>query len=119
MPTGFDKFRKKTLDESPIKINTPSDFNGEPEDDARNGRGETAAQHAGRQETAQPETAARGTAGRKTSVKKEERSLVNFMAQISPETKTKIDEMRYRLKRKNWEIVDEAVKDLYDKYFKR
>lgn len=119
MPTGFDKFRKKTLEESPIKINTPSDFNGEPEDDARTGRGETAAQHAGRQETAQPETAARGTAGRKTSVKKEERSLVNFMAQISPETKTKIDEMRYRLKRKNWEIVDEAVKDLYDKYFKR
>lgn len=119
MPTGFDKFRKKTLEESPIKINTPSDFNGEPEDDARTGRGETVAPHAGRQETAQPETAARGTAGRKTSVKKEERSLVNFMAQISPETKTKIDEMRYRLKRKNWEIVDEAVKDLYDKYFKR
>ncbi len=119
MPTGFDKFRKKTLEESPIKINTPSDFNGEPEDDARPGRGETAAQHAGRQETAQPEATVQATSGRKTAVRKEERSLVNFMAQISPETKTKIDEMRYRLKRKNWEIVDEAVKDLYDKYFKR
>ncbi len=95
MPTGFDKFRKKTLEESPIKINTPSDFNGE------------------------PEAAAQATAGRKAAVKKEERSLVNFMAQISPETKTKLDEMRYRLKRKNWELVDEAVKDLYDKYFKR
>ncbi len=119
MPTGFDKFRKKTLEESPIKINTPADFNGEPEDDARPGRGETAAQHTGRQETAQSEATVHATAGRKTAVRKEERSLVNFMAQISPETKTKIDEMRYRLKRKNWEIVDEAVKDLYDKYFKR
>ncbi len=118
MPTGFDKFRKKTLEESPIKINTPTDFSVEPEE-AQTGRRETATPHGGRQETAQTEATAHATAGRKTAVRKEERSLVNFMAQISPETKTKIDEMRFRLKRKNWEIVDEAVKDLYDKYFKR
>lgn len=115
MPTGFDKFRKKTLEESPIKINTPSDFNEEPQLNALAGRQEKAMPYSVRPSAAQPEAA-----GKKTATKRErDRSLVNFMAQISPETKTMIDEMRFRLKRKNWELVDEAVKDLYDKYFKK
>lgn len=118
MPTGFDKFKKKALEETPIKINKPSDFSGEQEENAQAGsrEQETVDTSSRRPAAAQPEAAS----GRKTAAKKEkDRSLVNFMAQISPETKQKIDEMRFRLKMKNWEIVDEAVKDLYDKYFKR
>lgn len=115
MPTGFDKFRKKTLEESPIRINMPSDFNEESQERAQAERQEKAKQYSRRQSAVSGPEAAE----RRTKAKKEgERSLVNFMAQISPETKSKIDEMRFRLKKKNWELVDEAVQNLYDKYFK-
>ncbi len=125
MPTGFDKFRKKTLEESPIKINTPETSYEQAEEEKKSDTAAVSEQagaierNAERKASSRSVTTAKIIRGKNTGKKEQERELVNFMAQISPETKQKIDEMRFRLKMKNWEIVDEAVKDLYDKYFKR
>lgn len=129
MATGFEKFSRSVLSEAPIKINKPAESEGyaaheEEDDDGRDraevhepesAYGRTSLAVSPRRRTAADEPKAKRASSRKSG----SRSMVGFMVQISPETKTKLDEMKFRLKMNYWEIVDEAIGDLYDKYYKK
>ena len=122
MATGFEKFKNKALAEGPIQINTPKQ---------NAATYETPAEERPKTELREPATAYERTAAHAPSYiepvheapaergRRQKREATSMLVQVSPETKAKLDEMRFRLKKKNWELVDEAVKDLYDKYFKR
>lgn len=104
MPTGFDKFRKKTLSEGPIMISKPEQGSEAREAVVAN----------------IPETkkAEEKTAYAPVKKKKEAEDLVPFNAQMARDTKKLLDEMKFRSGQTIRELIDEAVKDLYKKMYR-
>lgn len=104
MPTGFDKFSKRALEEEPITIN--------------NRRGGAA--------QAEPEKTpeAKDVAKLSRAVRKEEekpaekKELFPLTIQIEMTTKRKLDELKFTQQKKLKELAEEAFEDLYNKYHK-
>lgn len=107
MATGFEKFSKKALQEEPISFVKKND---EPEPRVVVKEVEAPVRQTRREITP------RKTASRKRE-SKEMLDLTTITVQISEETKTKLDEMKFREKRKIWELTDEAINDLYRKLY--
>lgn len=121
MPTGFEKFKSKALKEEPISIVRKSEDVRQAEEnpfeqmrrsaDSRRAREEAPAAEPGRvQEKPQARESGRKRSGAELN------GLVTVTVQLREETKAKLDEMKFYQKRKLWELVDEAVSDLYKKY---
>ncbi len=110
MPTGFDKFRKKTLSEGPIMISKP-----EQGSEAR----EAVVANIPETKKAEEKTAyAPVAAPAPVKKKKEAEDLVPFNAQMARDTKKLLDEMKFRSGQTIRELIDEAVKDLYKKMYR-
>lgn len=111
MPTGFDKFKKKTLDEGPILISRPKQGSeaGESVAETRTEVKKPASEPA-------PAPAPAAEPARKKS--KEAEDLVPFNAQMARETKKLLDEMKFRSGQTIRELIDQAVKDLYKKMYR-
>ena len=106
MPTGFDKFSKRALEEEPITIN--------------NRRG--AAAPAPAEQPAAPE--AKEVAKLSRAIRKDEpkpaekKELFPLTIQIEMTTKRKLDELKFTQQKKLKELAEEAFEDLYKKYSK-
>ena len=118
MATGFDKFKKKALAEDPIMIVQPgksetgaNEVEQEREEPVRRSRSERPAAPA----SAAPATE-KPARGRRR--KEQMEGLVTITIQLRPETKSKLDEMKFRSKRLIWELTDEAINDLYNKMYR-
>lgn len=111
MPTGFDKFRKKTLNEGPIMISKP-------EQGSETREAEAATRPETKKVEEMPATAPAVVAPAPVKKKKEAEDLVPFNAQMARETKKLLDEMKFRSGQTIRELIDEAVKDLYKKMYR-
>ncbi len=109
MPTGFDKFKKKTLDEGPILISRPKQ-GSETGESAAETRTEV------KKPTSEPVPAPAAEPAKKKA--KEAEDLVPFNAQMARETKKLLDEMKFRSGQTIRELIDQAVKDLYRKMYR-
>lgn len=129
MATGFEKFKKKALEgESPIVLSSVEAART----DEKRERGVATPAKAQTQATepapapavtpaptpgATPESAsataeaAPAKAGRRNTTK----DLLTITVQVSPETKRKLDEIKFHSKKKIWEQIDQAVSDYYEK----
>ena len=122
MATGFDKFKKKALEEEPIRIVQPTETEAgrkeEPQEreqprQPRSQRVERPAQAAAA-DTSSPEQPKRGRKRKGAQME----GLVTVTIQLRPETKSMLDEMKFRSKRLIWELTDEAINDLYKKMYR-
>lgn len=115
MPTGFEKFASKALKEEPISLAK------KPAPAEQPLKVEVVRKEVRRpEEPAAPvverETAPRTRKGSRPEAEKED--TVYICVGIKGETKTLLDEMKFRSKRKIWELVDEAINDLYQKMYR-
>ena len=121
MATGFQKFAKKALEEEPIRIGQPTKQETE-DNEVEQERGQVR-QPRQRAERPAPAVAAESPAsdqpkrGRKRKGAQME-GLVTVTIQLRPETKSKLEEMKFRSKRLIWELTDEAINDLYNKMYR-
>ncbi|MGM9742619.1 MAG: hypothetical protein ACI3ZC_06125 [Candidatus Cryptobacteroides sp.] len=121
MATGFQKLANKVLDEDPIKIVQAgkSDTGANEVEQER----EQVRQPRQRAERPAPAVAAESPApdqpkrGRKRKGAQME-GLVTVTIQLRAETKSKLEEMKFRSKRLIWELTDEAINDLYNKMYR-
>lgn len=111
MPTGFDKFRKKTLNEGPIMISKP-------EQGSETREAAAAARPEMKKVEEMPASVPAVVAPAPVKKKKEAEDLVPFNAQMARETKKLLDEMKFRSGQTIRELIDEAVKDLYKKMYR-
>ena len=116
MATGFEKFRKKALAEEPIRIEQPQVEETEAKDERR----EEPVRRSRSERPAAPASAAPATEkpARGRRRKEQMEGLVTVTIQLRPETKSKLDEMKFRSKRLIWELTDEAINDLYNKMYR-
>lgn len=121
MATGFDKFKKKALAEDPIMIVQP----GKSDTGANEVEQERDPVRPSRQRSERPAPAVAADPvapeepkrGRKRKGAQME-GLVTVTIQLRPETKSKLEEMKFRSKRLIWELTDEAINDLYNKMYR-
>lgn len=127
MPTGFEKFSKRALQEEPITIGRKAVEEKVAETSAKPEPAKVeptrpqverpvverpVVQRASR--VVEPETKRRGRP------KKEDRDsegLATVTIQMHPEAKDKLMEMKFREHKNMWELVEEALDDLYCKYY--
>ena len=115
MATGFEKFRKKALAEEPIRIEQPQAKEAEAKEERRE---EPIRRPRSERPTATVNAAPASEKPARGRRKKEQmEGLVTITIQLRPETKLKLDEMKFRGKRLLWELTDEAINDLYDKLY--
>jgi hypothetical protein len=110
MPTGFDKFKKKTLSEGPIMISKA--------EKGSENREEAVAAKTEVREAEVKTVSEQAPATAPVKKKKEVEDLVPFNAQMARETKKLLDEMKFRSGQTIRELIDEAVKDLYKKMYR-
>ena len=110
MPTGFEKFSKRALEEEPISFaKKPAEGDGKTQEDKQVEKLSRVTRA-----TVRP-TVERPTGRRREGA--EMKNLVTVTIQLTPETKGKLDEMKFREKRKIWELTEEAINDLYSKLY--
>jgi len=103
MPTGFDKFSKRALEEEGISINN------------RRGAATAAAV------PEKPEEKAVAKLSRAVKIEEpaqpeEKKKLFPLTIQIEIETKRKLDELKFTQEKKLKDLAEEAFADLYAKY---
>lgn len=113
MPTGFDKFSKRALEEQPITINSRK-AEPAPEVPVRTPEEKPAAKmsRAVRIEEAKPAE----PAAKKEAKETEKKELFPLTIQIEMTTKRKLDELKFTQQKKLKELAEEAFEDLYRKY---
>lgn len=117
MPTGFEKFSKRALQEEPISIGRKPVQEEKTEEapiriEPVRPQVERPVQRASR--VVEPEVKRRGRpkkAGRDTD------DLATVTIQMHLDAKTKLEEMKFREHKNMWELVEEAIEDLYTKYY--
>lgn len=117
MPTGFEKFSKRALQEEPISIGRKPQI--EEKTDESPARVEPARQPVER--TAQRalrigESEAKRR-GRPKKAGRDSDGLVTVTIQMHPDAKSKLEEMKFREHKNMWELAEEAIEDLYSKYY--
>ena len=113
MATGFEKFKKKALAEEPIRIGQPQVGEKEAKEEKR----EEPVRRPRSERPAATVTPASEKPARGRRKKEQMEGLVTITIQLRPETKLKLEEMKFRGKRLLWELTDEAINDLYDKLY--
>lgn len=128
MPTGFQKFANKALQEGPISINgqqqgeTPESREVKKfETVSRTGmesRGGARARRIDEEETTiqKEETQPVEKAAEAAEVQKPVEKLFQVTIKIKPETKEKLDWLKFTQKKKFMELAEEAFEDIYKKY---
>lgn len=110
MATGFEKFSRRALQEEPIVIGRKAEEKVEEPVKTEQPRPAVARPvRAGESETrrrGRPKKAGRDTEG-----------LVTVTIQMHPEAKSKLEEMKFREHKNMWELAEEAIDDLYSKYY--
>lgn len=106
MPTGFEKFSKKALQEQPISIRKVE----QPEPEVKPVIRETAAVPAVPVETEKPRR------GRKPIVREDDEEIFTMTIKIKMSTKLKLDELKFTERKTLQDLTAEAFEDLYIKY---
>ena len=116
MATGFKKFSEKVLAEEPIRIEQPQVEETEVKEERR----EEPVRRSRSERPAAPASAAPATEkpARRRRRKEQMDGVVTVTIQLMPETKSKLEEMKFRSKRLIWELTDEAINDLYNKMYR-
>lgn len=108
MATGFEKFSKKALTEDPIRIEGPTKTKEESEETRKAEPAKTMVKRRATLRTAPEE--------KRTRRREQKEGLETVTLRLSSDTKRKLDEMKFRSRRLLWELVDEAINDLYEKF---
>lgn len=117
MPTGFEKFSKRALQEEPIKIGRKAEEKVEEPIRTEQPRVQPeriqarATRVAGESETRRR--------GRPKKAGRDSEGLVTVTIQMHQDAKGKLEEMKFREHKNMWELVEEAIEDLYSKYYGR
>lgn len=117
MPTGFEKFSKRALQEEPINITRKAEEKKEEKVDLQPVRTEPQRQPAAKAERPVEQEVRRR--GRPKKVGRDTEGLITVTIQMNPDTKTKLEEMKFREHKNMWELTEEAINDLYRKYYGR
>jgi len=116
MATGFEKFSRRALQEEPIVIGRKAEE--KVEEPVKTEQPRPAA--AERPAVARPVRAGESETRRRGRPKKAGRDtegLVTVTIQMHPEAKSKLEEMKFREHKNMWELAEEAIYDLYSKYY--
>lgn len=97
MPTGFEKFSDKILNEDPIRIDRKRKTESPERREVKHSRHE-------------------GESRRRKEADLQDLKVLTI--QLPAETKSLLDEMKFRSKRLLWDLCDEAIKDLYNKLYR-
>ena len=114
MPTGFEKFKQKALAEGPIHIEQPA--KQEPEVKVEKEERSSAATKSKKNSKTSSVEERPSTETRRKRKNEQLENLETVTLRLSSETKRKLDEMKFRSRRLLWDLVDEAINDLYDKF---
>lgn len=128
MATGFQKFANKALQEEPISINAPKDPESPESKEVKKfetvsrtgteGRGARARKiedmNVSAKEEVKPEPTAAAPAA--ADEEKQAEKLFQITIKIRPETKEKLDWLKFTQKKKFMELAEEAFEDIFKKY---
>lgn len=109
MPTGFEKFSKKALQEQPISIRKVD----QPEPEAKPVVRETVPVQA------VPVVAEKPRRGRKPIIRDDDEEMFTMTIKIKMSTKLKLDELKFTERKTLQDLTAEAFEDLYKKYRSR
>lgn len=123
MPTGFEKFSKKALQEEPITIGRKPQAEQKVEEVQAKAEPVKVEQPKPQVERPVVQRASRVVeveTKRRGRPKKEDRSideLVTVTIQMHQDAKDRLSEMKFREHKNMWELAEEAINDLYSKYY--
>lgn len=106
MPTGFEKFSKKALQEQPISIRKVEQSEQEVKTVVREAAPVQAT----------PVVAEKPRRGRKPIVRDDDEEIFTMTIKIKMSTKLKLDELKFTERKTLQDLTAEAFEDLYIKY---
>ena len=126
MATGFQKFANKALQEEPISINAPKDPETPETREVKKfetvsrtgteGREARARKIEDMNVSAKEEVIPEPAAAPAADEEKQAEKLFQITIKIRPETKEKLDWLKFTQKKKFMELAEEAFEDIFKKY---